>query len=57
MSVVLHSFVSGRPFRLRPVLAALRDIVDSGEAWLATPREIHAAVLEAPERATGLADG
>jgi peptidoglycan/xylan/chitin deacetylase (PgdA/CDA1 family) len=51
MSVVLHSLVSGRPFRLRPILAALRDIVDSGEAWLATPREIHAAVLEAPERA------
>ena len=53
MSVVLHSFISGQPFRLRPVAEALARIVSGGDVWLATPREIHAAVLAAPERAAG----
>lgn len=53
MSVVLHSFISGQPFSLRPGAEALARIVSGGDVWLATPREIHAAVLAAPERAAG----
>lgn len=54
MSVVLHSFISGQPFRLRPIAQALARIAArSDEVWLATPREIHAAVLNTPELATG----
>ena len=51
MSVVLHSFISGQPFRLRPVADALAQIAARGDVWLATPAEIHAAVLDGPERA------
>jgi peptidoglycan/xylan/chitin deacetylase (PgdA/CDA1 family) len=51
MSVVLHSFISGQPFRLRPVADALARIAARSDVWLATPSEIHAAVLAAPERA------
>lgn len=56
MSVVLHSFISGQPFRLRPIAQALARIAGhSDDVWLATPREIHAAVLETPELAANRA--
>lgn len=54
MSVVLHSFISGQPFRLRALrrafahLAARPDLV-----WLAQPREIAAAVAADPALAVG----
>lgn len=49
MSVVLHSFISGVPFRLRPIAQALERIAGTDGVWLTTPREIHQAVLDAPE--------
>ena len=43
MSIVLHSFISGQPFRLRALTAALQHITASGsEVWLARPSEIAA---------------
>ena len=48
MSVVLHSFISGQPWRLRPVAEALGEIAATEGVWCATPREIHAAVLADP---------
>jgi peptidoglycan/xylan/chitin deacetylase (PgdA/CDA1 family) len=53
MSVVLHSFISGQPFRLRALSRALERIVARDEVWLATPAEIFAAVQQSPELATG----
>ncbi|MEU0495844.1 polysaccharide deacetylase family protein [Mycobacterium sp. NPDC006124] len=49
MSVVLHSFISGVPFRLRAVSRALERIAASDGVWLTTPRQIHRAVVEHPE--------
>lgn len=49
MSVVLHSFISGVPFRLGPVGRALERIAASEGVWLTTPREIHRAVVACPE--------
>ncbi|MGH3641891.1 MAG: hypothetical protein ACRDUX_23010 [Mycobacterium sp.] len=49
MSVVLHSFISGVPFRLRAVGRALERIAATDGIWLTTPREIHRAVLASPE--------
>ncbi len=49
MSVVLHSFISGVPFRLRAVGRALKRIAASDGVWLTTPREIHRAVVDSPE--------
>ena len=44
MSVVLHSFISGQPFRLRALDRALSHIANNQEGvWLATPRAINAA--------------
>lgn len=51
MSVVLHSFISGQPFRFRPVHDAISHVVASGDVWLATPADIHRAVLDMPCRA------
>lgn len=49
MSVVLHSFISGVPFRLHAVGAALATIAAAGDAvWLTTPAAIHDAVLADP---------
>jgi peptidoglycan/xylan/chitin deacetylase (PgdA/CDA1 family) len=53
MSVVVHSFISGQPFRLRPLVRALERIVTRGDVWLTTPGEIHAAVLADPGLAVG----
>ncbi len=49
MSVVLHSFISGVPFRLHAVRGALERIAAAEGVWLTTPREIHAAVLDSPK--------
>lgn len=44
MSIVLHSFISGAPFRLRPLTRALRHISrEPDEVWLTQPRHIHRA--------------
>lgn len=49
MSVVLHSFIAGQPFRLRAVAHALQHIVAAGnQVWHATPADILAAVHETP---------
>jgi hypothetical protein len=46
MSVVLHSFISGAPFRLRPLTRALRHIgTRPAEVWLTQPRHIHRAFV------------
>lgn len=49
MSVVLHSFISGVPFRLRALGRALERIAAAEGVWLTTPRQIHRAVVECPE--------
>ena len=49
MSIVLHSFISGAPFRLRAVGRALERIVASDGVWLTTPRAIHRAVVDSPQ--------
>lgn len=46
MNVVLHSFISGVPFRLRAVRRALGHIARAESVWLTTPHEIHHAVVE-----------
>jgi peptidoglycan/xylan/chitin deacetylase (PgdA/CDA1 family) len=47
MSIVVHSFISGQPFRLRALTRALDHIRAAGDdVFLATPAEI-AAVIEA----------
>jgi peptidoglycan/xylan/chitin deacetylase (PgdA/CDA1 family) len=53
MSVVLHSFISGQPWRLRPVGQALAEIAAKDGVWCTTPSEIHAAVLANASLATG----
>jgi peptidoglycan/xylan/chitin deacetylase (PgdA/CDA1 family) len=49
MSIVLHSFISGVPYRLRAVGEALERIAAHEGVWLTTPREIHRAVVDSPE--------
>lgn len=50
MSVVLHSFISGQPFRLRAFSEALSHILHrSDQIWLSTPGAIHAQVAARPE--------
>jgi peptidoglycan/xylan/chitin deacetylase (PgdA/CDA1 family) len=50
MSVVLHSFISGQPFRLRAVSEAIEHILGRrNEIWLTTPEAIHAHLVEHPE--------
>lgn len=46
MSIVLHSFITGVPFRLRAVRRALERIARSDGVWFTTPREIHQAVVD-----------
>jgi hypothetical protein len=44
MSIVLHSFISGVPFRLRPLTRALRHLSGKPDnVWLTQPRHIHRA--------------
>jgi hypothetical protein len=43
MSIILHSFISGVPFRLRQVMGALEHLVKHRDSvWFARPRDIHA---------------
>jgi peptidoglycan/xylan/chitin deacetylase (PgdA/CDA1 family) len=46
MSVVLHSFITGVPFRLAAVRRALAHIADFEDVWFTTPAQIHEAALE-----------
>ncbi|MFO1147441.1 MAG: polysaccharide deacetylase [Alsobacter sp.] len=49
MSVVVHSFVSGQPFRLRALTRALEHLVAHGDrVWFTQPRHIAAAVGQDP---------
>jgi peptidoglycan/xylan/chitin deacetylase (PgdA/CDA1 family) len=48
MSIVLHSFISGVPFRLRAVGRALERIAATDGVWLTAPRQIHRAVVDSP---------
>ena len=49
MSIVLHSFITGVPFRLRAVRGALERVAAGDGVWLTTPREIHQAVVDSRE--------
>lgn len=52
MSIVVHSFISGQPFRLAALTAALDHIVArKDQVWLAQPGEIEAYVRADPQRA------
>lgn len=53
MSVVLHSFISGQPWRARPIISALSDITEMPGVWPTTPSEIYAGVLSDPALAVG----
>ncbi len=45
MSIVVHSFISGVPFRLRQLTRALEHLVANGaDIWFAQPRDIYDAV-------------
>ncbi|MBI3215073.1 MAG: polysaccharide deacetylase family protein [Mycobacterium sp.] len=49
MNIVLHSFISGVPFRLAAVRRALQRVAGADGVWFSTPRDIHRAVLATPE--------
>jgi peptidoglycan/xylan/chitin deacetylase (PgdA/CDA1 family) len=55
LSIVLHSFISGTPFRLHQVGQALRAVAALPGTWFATPAEVHAAVLAEPTLFPGAA--
>ena len=47
MSIVVHSFISGAPFRLRQLTRALEHIThNQADVWLTQPRHIYAALGE-----------
>lgn len=48
MSIVLHSFISGTPFRFRAVSRALESVAGTAGVWLTTPREIHQVAVDHP---------
>lgn len=52
MSIVVHSFISGRPFRLRALTRALDHILRHREqVWITTPGEIARFIDAEPDRA------
>jgi peptidoglycan/xylan/chitin deacetylase (PgdA/CDA1 family) len=52
MSIVLHSFISGQPFRLAAITRALQHIVSHREQiWLTSPGKIYQKVSEDPDLA------
>jgi peptidoglycan/xylan/chitin deacetylase (PgdA/CDA1 family) len=52
MSVILHSFIAGQPFRLRRIKAALQHIATHrGSTWLTQPGQIAAHIHAEPARA------
>jgi hypothetical protein len=48
LSVVLHSFITGAPFRLRQVAQALEAVAALPGVWLTTPAEIHEVARAEP---------
>lgn len=49
MPVVVHSFISGQPFRMRQLTLALEHILSHREEiWLTTPDRIYRSVLDNP---------
>jgi hypothetical protein len=49
MSVVLHSFIWGQPFRLQALAEALAHVwAHRDRIWLTTPGAVHAAVRDRP---------
>jgi peptidoglycan/xylan/chitin deacetylase (PgdA/CDA1 family) len=59
MSVVLHSFISGAPFRLRQITRALAHIAArADQVWFTQPRQIHDAyaALNSPPAGPGAGD-
>ena len=52
MSIVVHSFISGQPFRLHALTRALRHIVSRrDDIWLTCPGDIAAFIAASPGRA------
>lgn len=52
MSLVIHSFISGQPFRLAALTRALRHIAaERDDVWLTTPGKIAAHIEADPSRA------
>lgn len=52
MSIVVHTFISGAPFRLRALTRALSHIAAQRDrVWLATPGTIAGVIAAHPERA------
>lgn len=52
MPVVIHSFISGQPFRMRQLSKALEHIAQHrAQIWLTTPDQIHTCVQADPELA------
>jgi len=50
MSIVVHSFISGQPFRLRALTRALQHLqAHSDRVWFTQPRQIAAFVERVPE--------
>ncbi len=53
MSVILHSFIIGQPFRLRALRRAISHILQHREAiWLTQPGQISASIWSARDSAT-----
>lgn len=49
MSIVIHSFISGQPFRLRPLSQALEHIkAHAAKVWLTTPDDICDSIVASP---------
>jgi hypothetical protein len=46
MSIVLHSFITGVPFRLAAVRRALTQIAGTEGIWFTTPAQIHQAAVD-----------
>lgn len=49
MSIVLHSFISGTPFRAYAVGEALRRLSQDGSVWFTTPAALHTFVADRPD--------
>jgi peptidoglycan/xylan/chitin deacetylase (PgdA/CDA1 family) len=55
MSIVVHSFISGAPFRLRQLTRALEHLVARrDDVWFAQPRDIYDAVRARTGAGTGV---
>jgi peptidoglycan/xylan/chitin deacetylase (PgdA/CDA1 family) len=58
MSIVVHSFISGQPFRLRALSRALAHMAARhDDVWFAQPREIAAFIEADPSLAVGYQTG